>query len=132
MNVSLPTRWLYVRVPLQLLSITLASSKEILDIPSNAKDGLTLKHECVIIKAQGQMHCTDEYSQRSSILWPLSLNCCELSGCRFESPGSYLNSRYRACFKHGVPWHSGNYRVQIRSKTCMWHAKYMQSNTQYM
>ena len=35
----------------------------------------------------------------------------ELSGCGFESRYCHLNFRYGACFKQGVPWHSGNYRV---------------------
>ena len=42
----------------------------------------------------------------------------------FESCCSHLNFRYRTCFEQGVPWHSGNYRVWIRSETCMWHDKY--------
>ena len=35
----------------------------------------------------------------------------ELSACRFESRCCHLNFRYRACFKQGVLWNSGNYRV---------------------
>ena len=40
----------------------------------------------------------------------------EISGCGFESRSSHLNFRYCTCFEHGVPWHSGNYRVQVHSK----------------
>ena len=29
--------------------------------------------------------------------------------------------RYRACFEQGVPWHLGNYRVWIPSKTRTWY-----------
>ena len=29
--------------------------------------------------------------------------------CEFESRYSHLNFKYRACFKQGVSWHSGNY-----------------------
>ena len=41
----------------------------------------------------------------------------QLIGCVFESNGSHLNFRFRACFKQGVPWHSGNYSVWIHSET---------------
>ena len=45
----------------------------------------------------------------------------------FESRCSHLNFRYRVCFKQGVPWHSGNYRVWIHSETRTWHDKNIQS-----
>ena len=35
----------------------------------------------------------------------------ELSVCGFKSRCSYLNFKYRGCFKQRVPWISGNYRV---------------------
>ena len=35
---------------------------------------------------------------------------------------------FRACFEQRVPWHSGNYRVWIHSKTCAWHDKNIQWN----
>ena len=35
--------------------------------------------------------------------------------------GIHLNFRYRACFKEGVPWHSGNYRVYVHSEMHTWH-----------
>ena len=50
----------------------------------------------------------------------------EQSGCEFESRCSHLNSRYCACFKQGVSWHSGNYRVWIHSEMCTWHGKNIQ------
>ena len=40
----------------------------------------------------------------------------ELGGSGFESSCSHLSFRYGACFKQGVPWHSGNYRVWIHSE----------------
>ena len=49
------------------------------------------------------------------------------SSCGFESSCSHLNFRFRACFEQGVPWHSGNYRVWIRSETRTWHEKNIQS-----
>ena len=52
---------------------------------------------------------------------------CELSGSGFESSCSHLNFRFRACFEQGVPWHSGNYRLWIHSKTRTWHDKNTQS-----
>ena len=51
----------------------------------------------------------------------------ELSGCGFESLCCHLNFRYCTCFEQGNPWHSGNYRVWIHSKTRTWHDKNMQS-----
>ena len=51
----------------------------------------------------------------------------ELSGCGFESRCSHLNFRFRACSEQGVPWHSGNYRVWIRSETRTWHDNNIQS-----
>ena len=36
-----------------------------------------------------------------------------------------------ACFKQGAPWHSGNYRVGIRSETRMWHDKNIQKILQF-
>ena len=41
--------------------------------------------------------------------------------------GVHLSFSYDACFKQGVPWHSGNYRVWIHSETHMWHGKNIQS-----
>ena len=52
----------------------------------------------------------------------------ELSGCGFEFRYSHLNIRCWACFEQGVLWHSFNSRVQIHSKTRMWHDKNAQSN----
>ena len=60
-----------------------------------------------------------------AVIWPVWLNgwvfVYELSGCGFESSCSHLNFRFRACFKQGVPWHSGNYRVWIHSEMRAWH-----------
>ena len=41
----------------------------------------------------------------------------ELSGCGFESSCNRLNFRFRAWFKQGVSWHSGNYRVTWQENT---------------
>ena len=84
-----------------------------------------------MIRTYSQMHCTDEYSQHSSIIWPVWQNgwvfIYELSGCGFESSCSHLNFRFCTCFEQRVPWHSGNYRVSIPSETRMWHDKNIQS-----
>ena len=40
---------------------------------------------------------------------------------------SHLHFGFHACFKQGVPWHSGNYRVWIHSEMCMWHDENIQS-----
>ena len=74
-----------------------------------------LKHICNMIITYRQMQCTDKYSQHSSIIWPVWLNgwvfLYKCSGCGFESHCFHLNFRYGACFKQGIPWHSGNYTV---------------------
>ena len=46
-----------------------------------------------------------------------------LSGSGFESSCSHLNFRFCDCFKQGVLWHSGNYRVWIDSETRPWQDK---------
>ena len=51
----------------------------------------------------------------------------ELSGWEFESGCRHLKFRYCTCFEKGFPWCSGNYRVQMHSKTRMWHDKNTQS-----
>ena len=83
--------------------------------------GFTLKHICDMIRTSSQMHRTDSYSQHSSIIWWTWLNdwvfVYELSSCGFKSSYSHVNFRFRACFKEGVPWHSGKYRVWIQSET---------------
>ena len=67
------------------------------------------------ITRYNQMHLIDKYSQHSSIIWPVWPNgwvfIYQLSGCGLESRCSNLNLRYSACFKQGVPWHSGKSRV---------------------
>ena len=73
------------------------------------------------------MHHTDKYAQHSSIIWPVWLNdrafVHKLSGSWFESSCSHLNFRYHAGFEQGVPWHLGNYGVQIHSETRSWQDK---------
>ena len=48
------------------------------------------------VRTYSQMHRTDEYSQHSSIIWPVWLNgwelVYELSGCGFEARCSPLNN----------------------------------------
>ena len=50
----------------------------------------------------------------------------ELSFCGVEFSCSHLKFKFHACFKQGVPWHSGNYRVWILSETGTWHNKNIQ------
>ena len=82
-------------------------------------------------RTDSQIHCTDKYSEHSSIIWPVwpygSLFGYELSGSGFESSCSHFTFRFRACFEQGVPWLSGNYRVWIHSETRTWHEKNIQS-----
>ena len=78
-------------------------------------------------RTYSQMHCTDKYSQYSSVIWPVCLNgwvfIYELSGCGFESSYSHLIFRFCTCSEQWVPWHSGNYKVWIHSETRTWHEK---------
>ena len=88
-----------------------------------------------IIGVSGNIVIKSKQSPRSSAVTLRQLNLIhkkgsngwvfsyELSGCRFKSSCSHLNFRFCTCFKQGVPWHSGNYRVWIHSETCTWHDK---------
>ena len=113
-----------------------ASRKEFLDIQATVECGFTLKLVPDMIKRYNQMHRTDEYSQHSSIIWPVWPNgwvfVYELSGCWFESRCNHLIFRYGASFEQGIPWHSGNCRVWIHSQTRMWHDQNIQSNGPYI
>ena len=64
-------------------------SKEFLDIQATVGYRFTLKHVCGMIIIYSQMHHTDKYSQRSSIIWTVWLNGLvffdKLSDCGFES-----------------------------------------------
>ena len=59
------------------------------------------------------------------------LNCwlllCKLKRCGFESRCDHLSFRYRACFKQGVSWNSGNYRLWIQSEMRTWPDRNIQS-----
>ena len=82
-------------------------------------------------RTYSQTNRTDNYSQLSLIIWLVWLNdwmfVYELSGCGLESSCSHLNFRFRACLEHGIPWHSGNYRVWIHSEMCIWHDRNIES-----
>ena len=126
------TKWLWVRVQLQSLKFQiwhLLQARRFLTF-RQLEHGFTMKRVCDMIRTYGQMHCTNRYSQHSSIIWPDWANGCvfvyKLSGCGFKSSCSHLNFRFRTCFKQGVSWHSGNYRVWIHSETHMWHVKNIQ------
>ena len=57
--------------------------------------------------------------------WPPRLNGWvfdyRLKVCWFKSCCSHLVFWYCACFKQGVPWHSGNYTVWIHYEMHTWH-----------
>ena len=80
----------------------------------------TLKRVRDIITAYSQMHWTDEYSQHSSIIWPIWLNgwvfVYKLHGGGLASRGSHLNFRYSAYSEQGIPWNPDKHRVKIHSK----------------
>ena len=107
--------------------------KKFPDIQATIGCGFTLKCIHDMIRTYRQMHHTGKYSQHSSIIWPVWLNDCvfidELSGCGFKSSCNHLNFRFCACFKQGVPRHSGNHRVWIHYEMHMCHDKNIQSDT---
>ena len=96
-------------------------------------DSLWAAH--VTWRGHSQVHCTDQYSEGDSIIWPVWLNGWvfdyQLSASGCESSFSHLNIRLRACFEQAVHWHSGNYRVWIHLETRRWHGKNIQSNPPY-
>ena len=97
--------------------------------------GFTLKDIRDGTRTYSQMHRTDKYLEQSSIIWPAWLSgwvfIYELNSCRFESSCIHLNFRFRGCLKQGIPWHSGNCRVWIRSETGTWRDKNIQLNSPY-
>ena len=74
-----------------------ASSKEFLDIQATIECGFTLKRVRDMIRRYSQMHCTDKYSEHSSIIWSVWRNgwvlVYELSGSGFESSCSHINCK---------------------------------------
>ena len=77
--------------------------EEFLGIQTTIEYGFTLKRVRDMIRTHSQMHCTDKYSQHSSIIWPVWPNgwvfIYELSGCGFEARCSHLNFRCRPYFE---------------------------------
>ena len=112
-----------------------APCKEFLDIQASIECRFILKPVRDMTITYSQMQCTDKYSQDNSVIRPVWLNGCvfvyELSGCGFEFRCCHLNFRYSPCFEHGVPWHSGNYRVSVQSIIRKWHDNNIQSNATY-
>ena len=98
----------------------------------NYRVEIHLKLVRAIIITYSQMHCTYKLSQHSSIIWPVSLNgwvlVYKLYGCGFETRCCDVNFNNGACFEQGIPWHSGNFRVEIHSETRMWHDNNIYSN----
>ena len=88
-----------------------------------------------MIRTYSQINRTCKYSQQSWIIWPVGLNrwlfVYELRGCGFEFSCSHLKCRFRICSEQGIPWHSGNYGVWIKSETRTWHDKNIESNASY-
>ena len=69
----------------------------------------------------------------SNPVWPNGwVFIYELSGYGFESSCSHLNFRFCACFKQGVPWHPGNYRVWRHSEMRTWHDKNIQLKSRFL
>ena len=88
-----------------------------------------------MIITSSQMHRTDIYLQRSSIIRQILLNdwvfVYEVSRCGFWSCCSHLNFRFFACFEQGVTWYSGRCRLRINSETCTWHDNNLQCISPY-
>ena len=55
-------------------TLTPVLRKEFLNIHATIEYGFTLKHVRDMIIIYSQMHRTNKYSQRSSIIWPVWLN----------------------------------------------------------
>ena len=92
------------RSPLQPLKIQYRPYfEEFLDIQTTIKYGFILKRVRDMVRTCSQMHCTDKYSQHSSIIWTVWQNgwvfVDELSGCGFEARCSHLNFRCRPYFE---------------------------------
>ena len=70
--------------------------------------------------AYSQVHCTNKYSQHSSIIWPAWLNSwvfvCEVNSPGFESRCCQLNFRYSTCLEQGVRLPSGNLECKFAQK----------------
>ena len=116
MSVCLQTKWLWFRVPLQSLKLQISRL-------FRTRSSLTFRQHRVwihcemrsdMITTHTQMHRTDNYSQHSSIIWPVWLNdwvfVYKLSGCGFESHCSHLYSLvYNSFYQKGplfVYWSS--------------------------
>ena len=71
-----------------------SSSKEFLDIQATIECGFTLKRVRDMTRTYSQMHCTDKYSEHSSIIWLVWPNgwvfVYEVSGSGFESSWNHL------------------------------------------
>ena len=120
LGVRLQTKWFGVWVQLQSLKLQILSQ-------FRARSSLTFRllqsvdslWNVYVTWGEHTVKCTVPISTQNIIY--------ELSSSRFESSCSHLNFRFCACFKQGVPWHSGNYRVWIQSETRTWHEKNIQS-----
>ena len=78
------------------------------------------------------MHCTDKYSQHSSIIWPVWLNgwvfVYELSGCGFKSSCSHYRYLLHCCRNkqtpewtlHSTPWYCNPKRLIHQQLTYNW------------
>ena len=92
------------------------------------------KNTCYLFaKPQAFFACTSQEHHTCNGTWTHNhlvhkqILIYELNGCGFKSCCSHLNLRFQACFKQGVPWHSGNHRVWIHSEMHMWHDRNIQS-----
>ena len=106
--------------------------KDFPDIQATIECGFTLKRVRNMIRTYSQIHHTYKYSEHSSIIWSLWPNdlvfVYKIIDYGFQSTCSPFNFRFRACYKQGISFHSGNYRVSIHSETHTWHDKNIQSN----
>ena len=89
----------------QTSDITPVSSKAFLDTQATIECVFTQKCLHDMIRTYSQVHCTDKYSQHSSVIWPVRLNgwvfIYELIGCCFES---YCSHNWSNPEIHLKPW----------------------------
>ena len=107
-----------------------------INIQTNIECGFTLKWARDMTRTYSQMHRPYKHSEHNSIIWSVWPNgwafIYKLSGCGLESRYSHLIFKYGACFKQGVLWHWGKYKVWIHCEMRTWHDNNKQSNAPYI
>ena len=90
---------------------------------SETKTMLFFKSQFHLFWLQSFLSIFKLFEKIEKYIWAIIVRTHSSIIVRFKSCCSHLNFRSRTCFKQGVPWHSGNYKVWIHSETPMWHDK---------